>query len=262
VVPPASDLAPDSARDRESQTVRALIEVRELLLKGAFKAGERILEVPLAMRLRVSRTPLHVALERLTDEGLLEARPTTGFVVREFTVQDVLDAIDLRGVLEGTAARFAAERLQSRQEAAVLYECLEAARRLFRRPMPGVDLIREYMSINANFHANLLRLAKNSILADSMQRVLALPFASPNTFVFIAESEELRQVLMISDFQHAAITDAIVNRDTARAEAVAREHSRMVRDGITIALQERRVEHIPGGSLIKFPRPSDLEEAT
>jgi GntR family transcriptional regulator, vanillate catabolism transcriptional regulator len=262
VVSPIRDPAPHSVRDRESQTVRAVIELRELLLQGAFKPGERIREVPLAARLQVSRTPLHLALERLADESLLEARSTTGFVVREFSVQDVLDAIDLRGVLEGTAARFAAERLQSREETVVLSEDVEAARRLLRREMPGVDLIREYMLINANFHAHLLRLAKSSLLANSMERVLALPFASPNTFAFIAEPEELKEILLISNSQHAAITDAIVNREAARAEAVAREHSRIVRTGVTIALQERRVERIPGGSLIKFPALSDGGGAT
>jgi GntR family transcriptional regulator of vanillate catabolism len=72
---------------------------------------------------------LRLALDRLAQEGLLEARSTTG-VVREFTVQDVIDAIEFRGLLEGTGARFAAERFESRQEAAALYECIEAADRL------------------------------------------------------------------------------------------------------------------------------------
>jgi DNA-binding GntR family transcriptional regulator len=175
---PASDQALDSAREGESQTLRAVLQIRELLIQGAFKPGERIREVPLAARLRVSRTPLRIALDRLAHEGLLEARPTVGFVAREFSVADVLDAIELRGVLEGTAARFAAERLQQREEAAGMYQCVEAADRLLRRRMPRVDLIREWVSVNANFHANLLRLAKSSMLTSSLDRVLALPFAS------------------------------------------------------------------------------------
>ncbi len=246
----------DSPYDGDSQILRALLKIRELLIEGAFKPGERIREVPLAAKLQVSRTPLRLALDRLAQEGLLEARPTTGFVAREFTVQDVLDAIDLRGVLEGTAARLAAERLQSREEAAVLYECIEDVNSLLRRSIPGVDLIREYISINARFHAHLLRLAKSAIVAGSMERVLALPFASPNAFVFAeTESEERREILLISNFQHAAIADAIVDREVARAEAVAREHARVVRRSIALTIKRQRLEHIPGGSLIRLQEP-------
>ena len=259
MIPPISDPSVEgpglnSIREGESQTIRAVLKIRELLIQGSFKPGERIREVPLAARLRVSRTPLRLALDRLAHEGLLEACPKGGFVAREFSVQDVLDSIELRGVLEGTAARFAAERLQSRQEAAGMYECIEAVDLLLRRQMPGVDLIREYMIVNTNFHAHLLRLAESSMLSRSMERVLALPFASPNAFVFAeAESEERREVLLISNSQHAAITDAIVNREGGRAEALAREHSRVVRRSITLALHEQRLGHIPGGSLIRFP---------
>src|SRR5262245_16709324 len=83
-----------------------------MLLRGDFRRGERISELPLSSRLGVSRTPIRLALERLAHEGLLEGWPAGGFIVREFTVSDVWDAIELRGVLEGTAARLAAERLE------------------------------------------------------------------------------------------------------------------------------------------------------
>src|SRR5215471_12055158 len=88
-----------------SQTGRALLELRELLLKGEFHPGERLSELQLVARLGVSRTPVRLALHRLAHEGLLEATPSGRSIVREFTISDVWDAIELRGVLEGTAAR-------------------------------------------------------------------------------------------------------------------------------------------------------------
>jgi GntR family transcriptional regulator, vanillate catabolism transcriptional regulator len=251
------DSDPDRTREGESQTLRAVLQIRELLVQGAFQPGERIREVPLAARLSVSRTPLRLALDRLAHEGLLERRPKGGFVAREFTVGDILDAIDLRGVLEGTAARWATERLQSAEEMEPLYECIAVTEELFRRPMPGVDLVREYMLINARFHATLLSLAKSPMLTRSMEQVLALPFASPNTIVFAeAESGELREVFRMSNSQHTAIAEAIAHREGTRAEAIAREHSRIVRRSVTLALQERRFGQIPGGTLIKFPKAS------
>ena len=113
---------PRAKRD-ESQTLRALLRMRELLLRGEFRPGERIREIPLAARLHVSRTPLRLVLHRLEEEGLVAARPTGGFVASEFSMRDIYDGIEIRGVLEGCAAKLAAERVtqarRARQDPAV-----------------------------------------------------------------------------------------------------------------------------------------------
>ena len=83
-----------------------------MLLEGHFQPGERIREVPLAAELGVSRIPLRLVLERLAHEGLLVVRPTRGFVVQRFSTADIYEAIELRGLLEGMAARLAAERVE------------------------------------------------------------------------------------------------------------------------------------------------------
>ena len=88
---------------------RALLSLREQILAGQFRPGERMSELRLVERVGVSRTPLRLALATLEHEGLLRVLPGGGYVVREFTRADIRDAIELRGVLEGTAARFAAE---------------------------------------------------------------------------------------------------------------------------------------------------------
>src|SRR5438128_4214505 len=102
--------------DVASQTGRAFFLVREMLLRGELARGERISELPLVARLGTSRTPIRLALERLAHIGLLDVLPTGGFAVRGFTLAEARDAIELRGVLEGTAARFAAERLRDDSE--------------------------------------------------------------------------------------------------------------------------------------------------
>ena len=116
-----------------SQTARAVLSLREMLVQGRFRPGERIREVPLAAELKVSRIPLHLALERLAHEGFLEIRPTRGFVVQRFSTEDIDDAIELRGLLEGAAARLAAERFKHPSELTTLqttsYEILTLVRR-------------------------------------------------------------------------------------------------------------------------------------
>jgi len=238
--------------ENESQTLRALFRMREMIVRGDFQPGERIREIPLAERLGVSRTPLRLVLDRLENEGLLEARPTVGFVVREFTMQEIIDTIELRGVLEGTAARFAAERLESEEELAGMRESIQQTEALLREPRGGVETLGDYAMLNARFHADLIDLARSAMLRRSLEGVLTLPFASPNAFVAAEpESDEWREALVMSLWQHRAIVDAIANREGARAEAVTREHSRMARRSVSLAFERRRFEEIPGGSLLR-----------
>jgi len=240
------------AAENESQTLRALFRMREMIVRGEFRPGERIREIPLSERLGVSRTPLRLVLDRLASEGLLEARPTVGFVVREFTIQDILDAIELRGVLEGTAARLAAERLQSDDELAPMRESIADTEALLRLPLDAIETLGRYGPLNARYHACLLDLARSNMLRRALERVLVLPFASPNAFVAAEpESEDWRETMLISLSHHRAITEAIAARESWRAEALAREHSRMARRSVTLALEAHRYAEIPGGSLIR-----------
>lgn len=104
----------------DTQTERLVLALREQILQGEFSPGERLTEIGLASRLKASRTPIRLALERLANEGLLDANPSGGFRLRSFSLADIQDAIEIRGILEGTAARFAAERLRATEELAQL----------------------------------------------------------------------------------------------------------------------------------------------
>lgn len=239
----------------ESQTLRALLQMRELLLRGAFRPGERLREIPLATRLKVSRTPLRLVLDRLEQEGLLTARPTGGFVATAFSVQDIHDGIEIRGMLEGTAARLAAERLERPEDLDATRTCLAAIDHLLQRWTSGTDALAQYISLNEQFHALLLGLARSPMLQRAVERALALPFASPNAFILgHAQKKEGREVVTISQMHHRAIVDAIANREATRAEALAREHSRLARTSLEMVLRDKKLlVKVPGGSLIRFP---------
>jgi GntR family transcriptional regulator of vanillate catabolism len=239
----------------ESQTLRALLQMRELLLRGEFRSGERIREIPLAARLHVSRTPLRLVLGRLEEEGLVQARPTGGFVAAEFSVRDIHDGIEIRGALEGTAARLAAERVARPDELAPIRDCLVKIDRLLHRWTSGTDSLARYITLNEQFHAMLVDLAKSAMVRRAVDRAVALPFASPNAFLMgHAQKKEGRDIVRISQMHHRAIVDAIVNREPARAEAMAREHSRLARTSLETILRDRRLfSRIPGASLIRFP---------
>src|SRR5262249_21716504 len=153
-----------------------------MLLRGDFSAGDRISELPLVARLGVSRTPIRLALDRLAHEGLLELAPAGGFVVRGFTVEDIWDAIEMRGILEGSAARLASERFVTPTELDRM--------RVYRDEMEtgtgnaNIDGFARYMDLNEAFHAEIVNLAKSPLLRKTLDRVVALPFAAPSAVVF------------------------------------------------------------------------------
>ena len=235
---------------RSSQSVRAVLGLRELLLSGEFAPGERVSELPLVERLGVSRTPLRLALVALEHEGLLRALDGGGYVVREFTREDITHAIELRGVLEGTAARFAAERGVSRPQLRRLRELNE---RIWTEVhQADFESFERYVDLNERFHALLLEYAASPILERALEGVLSLPFASPSAFV-LAEAllPESREILVVAHAHHRALIDAIEAREGARAESVGREHARLARTNLEIVLRNREAfERVPGSSLL------------
>ena len=156
---------------------RALVSLREQLLTGEFKPGDRMSELRLVERLGVSRTPLRLALASLEHEGLLRSLPAGGYVVREFTRADIRDAIEIRGVLEGTAARFAAERGAGRRDLRALRTINESVEPLVRRA--DYESFERYVALNEAFHERLLKMANSPLLERTLVAVLSLPFASP-----------------------------------------------------------------------------------
>jgi GntR family transcriptional regulator, vanillate catabolism transcriptional regulator len=236
-----------------SQTTKATLGLRELLLNGAFKPRERVPELRLVEELGVSRTPLRIALMTLEHEGLLETLPGGGFVVREFTRTDIDDAIELRGVLEGTAARLAAERLESDDELEGLRECCRELDTVVRTP--SIETFMDYVHLNEEFHHAFRGLAKSPQLGRALEHVLALPFAPPSALLRIhAALPESWEILLVAQYQHHALIDAIGRREGARAEAIAREHARIARRNLDLALENRDLlEQVPGSTLLRIP---------
>src|SRR5215211_9222361 len=117
-----------------SQAVKAQLRLREMILVGELPGGARIAELAIVERLGVSRTPIRAALMRLEQEGLLEALPNGGYAVRTFSERDVADAIELRGTLEGLAARLAAERGADAQLLQAARDCLAQIDVVLSRP--------------------------------------------------------------------------------------------------------------------------------
>jgi GntR family transcriptional regulator, vanillate catabolism transcriptional regulator len=237
-----------------SQTTKATLGLRELVFSGEIGPGDRLPEVELAERLGVSRTPLRMALQTLAHEGLLEALSGGGFVVRAFSRADVSDAIELRGVLEGTAARFAAERLE---DPGVLAPLVDAATTLdevvHNIGNQQEEELGRYVTLNDAFHDGLVELAGSAHLARTVANVKALPFAMPSGAI-LASHAVLRQsqkIFVVAQHQHWQLIESIRERQGTRAEEIAREHARLSRLNLDLVLEDSEArDRMPGAPLL------------
>jgi GntR family transcriptional regulator of vanillate catabolism len=238
-----------------SQAVNALLRLREFILGGEIKAGERMSELALVERLGVSRTPIRAALVRLEQEGLLRALPTGGFVVNAFNERDMHAAIEIRGTLEGLAARLAAERGVSATDLDVLKQCLSGLDELV---LDGggvtVDSFSAYVELNEQFHRIIIELADSAVLTRQIARAVTLPFASASAFVMVqARLPEAQTMFTVAQDHHRCIVRAIEAREGQRAEMLMREHARLARRNLELALRNQQTRSlVPGSNLITF----------
>jgi GntR family transcriptional regulator of vanillate catabolism len=237
-------------RGDSAQTVKATLALRQLLFDGEILPGERLVELTLVERIGVSRTPLRLALTTLEHEGLVESLAGGGFTVREFTLAEIDDAIEVRGVLEGTAARFAAERLETESELDELRDTLALLDEVVRDETP--EALVSYVELNETFHAQLVVLAKSELVSRMIARALALPFASPGALLpSLAQLAEWRESLLVAQHQHRSLLEAIAARHGTRAEQIAREHARLSRRNLDLVLERREIlADLPGAPLL------------
>ena len=257
---PATRRQTDLARPaNRTQITRALLRLRELIFNGEFAPGERMSELPLVERLGVSRTPLRLALAELEHEGLLRSLPSGGYVVREFTQGDVRDAVELRGVLEGTAARFAAERGATARDLRALRATNETISKLVHRA--DYESFERYLHLNETLPRPAAEDGPQPVAGAGPggDHLAAVRRARARSCMAEAELPASRDILIIAHRHHEILVEAIERRQGARAEAVAREHARLSLTNLEIVVDHRRVvlERLPGASLIAMPEDSN-----
>lgn len=229
-----------------SQIAFTTNELRRRILTGEFAPGERMVELELSARLAVSRTPIRIALGELEKEGLLESLPTRGFRVRLVTVDEIANAVDVRGVLEGMAAKRAAERGVDAATLTELQACIDEGRLLLEKAKAAGHVIdaARWVPMNARFHNALVAAAGNSSLASALGFVSKTPMAG-------AGALSLNGVLPLLEYRfiqraqsdHEDVLAALKAGEGARAEALMREHAHRSRNNkraLMLGLQQKK----------------------
>ena len=191
--------------------------IRAAILDGRLPPGQRLKEEELARELGISRTPVREALLILQAEGLVDAAPNRGAVVRSHAAGDLEDHYQLRALLEGYATRRAAANIT---EAAL--ESLEASCDRFEELMDSE--VQELVKENLLFHNVILEASRSRRVAELVRKVIELPLVYRS---YIWYSIDQRR---ISAHYHRQITRALEMRDGERAELVMKEHVFEARD--------------------------------
>ncbi len=239
-------------KNRNNQALAAKLELRNMILNGSFAAGERLFEIAVAERLGLSRTPVREALNDLSHEGLLDRLPNGGAVVRAFSFDDVVDAIEIRGLLEGLAARSAALRGAEPAKLAELEGLVDALDVVVGKGRGATDLS-DYTDLNARFHQLLTEMSGSGTIRREVARAAELPFASPSAFLDAQfETEAFHLSLFTAQAQHRDLCEAIAARDSGRAEFIAREHARLALKNLEYVMKHDRslIDRVPGLALV------------
>lgn len=184
------------------------------------------MEVPTAELFGVSRMPVRMAFRTLEQEGLLVPFGGRGFQVRSISPMEIAGAVDVRGVLEGLAARQMAERGVTQEARDELEACLVQGDALFEKGHVTEDDLEVYHDMNMRLHRVIVEGSGNRAIADALSRNDHLPFASVTALAVDRDNliREYRR-FNFAHMQHHAVVDALVNGQGARAEAIMREHA-------------------------------------
>src|ERR1700730_18054446 len=189
---------------------RVVMELRQAILSGRLKPGERLIEGRLADELGVSRNPVREAIRALASEGLIEVTARRGAGVATMTEQEARETIEVRALLEGQNARLAARRqdgqIIKRIEAVLTKGTAAVASKRFD----------QLFDLNQRFHSELAAAGQNTVLGDLLQRL------RERTAMLFAPMDPARQAR--SWEEHAAILRAIIDGDERTAAALAAEH--------------------------------------
>jgi DNA-binding GntR family transcriptional regulator len=195
--------------------------IKHRIITCAFKPGEYINELQLSALLKIGRTPVHQALDRLMIEGMVEVIPRKGVIVRPVSLNEVLQIIEVRLINEPFGARLAAEQAND-TDLAELAEVLERAKHWAARRN-----IEKMMLLDREFHLLIARASKNAVLTELLrnlhERSLRFWFISLNA---PAQYDAVQN-------EHAAIWDAIRQRNPDQAELAMRRHIQSFRTNVS-----------------------------
>ena len=202
--------------------------LREAIIEGRLKPGERLMEMQLADEMGVSRTPVREAIRKLELEGFVVMIPRKGAYVSGISVKDIVEVFEVRAALEAMAAGLAAERITD-------IELEELERALVQiTEVSDKDDFEAIVETDTNFHDLIYRACRNERLVqiithlkEQIQRFRTTSLAQPGR-------------LRDAQSEHRSIVEAISERNVEMAQSLAREHIENAEQSLLNSMREAK----------------------
>jgi len=186
--------------------------IRAAIISGDLKPGERLMEVQLAEKLGVSRTPVREAIRKLELEGLVVMVVRKGAYVGGLSIKDITDVLELRAALEGLAAGLAADRITEVEIAQLQTIAIDFDKALI------ADNMEEMIVKDVEFHDTIFKATRNERLVQLTNNLREQVQRFREMYIYnYNKSKELST-------EHYEISDAIAKRDVDQAEKLAKKH--------------------------------------
>ena len=186
--------------------------LRQAILRGEMEPGERLMEIQLADKLGVSRTPIREAIRKLELEGLVIMIPRKGAEVAHITEKDMRDVLEVRAALEELAATLACRNVTPER-----IEELKMANKRFEAAIISKDVV-AIVDADVNFHDIIYAMTDNQRLIQIINNLREQMYRYRLEYI---KDEDKRQILIV---EHEHILAAIKAHNIAEAKNAAREH--------------------------------------
>lgn len=203
--------------------------LRKAILKGELKPGERLMEIALAERLGVSRTPVREAMRKLELEGLVVMIPRRGAQVANITEKDLNDVLEVRMALENLSIENACKKMTEEQLAE-----LKKAAEVFEATMEEGNLVK-LAEADVAFHEVIYQSSDNRRLNQVLNNLREQIYRYRVEYL---KEEETRKLLVK---EHEEIYEAIRNRDVKTAQEISYQHIENQREAIIRTIREENV---------------------
>ena len=201
--------------------------LREAILKGDLKPGERLMELQLAAKLGVSRTPIREAIRMLEQEGLAVTTPRKGAEVAKMTLKDMEDVLEIRDALDELAVRIACQKITDEQ-----LKQLEDVKELFEKNTQ-TNNVKNIAEADVSFHDVIYEATGNPKLVTLLNNLREQVYRYRVEYI----KDPKNYPTLIAE--HEAILDSLKNRDVKNAVEAMHVHVANQAEAVKMVIQEQ-----------------------
>ncbi len=206
--------------------------LRSAILMGKLEPGERLMEIALANKLGVSRTPIREAIRKLELEGLVIMTPRKGAEVARITEKDLQDVLEVRESLENLAMELACERINEEE-----IEDLKVKNEAFNAAVKGGKAdFSELAELDVAFHDVIFNASKNSRLIQILNNLREQMYRY--RLEYLKNAEYYDRLVM----EHNQITEAVIKKDKQQVQKIMNKHIEHQKDAVLTLIRQQEEE--------------------